>query len=154
MRTYSGSRRLHSEAGANAVEFALLAPIVFVLIFGGITGALAWNTQQTLTHAAREGARFGATLPAPEEDCFDGQGTAPTDWHDAVWTRTVESVVGIDTSDLEAEVCYVPGELDDEDEPIDPKVTVHVETPGQIMTVFFPNMDFQISADATARHEE
>jgi Flp pilus assembly protein TadG len=46
--------RFASESGANAVEFGLLAPIVFAILLGGIYGGWAWNNQQTLTHAARE----------------------------------------------------------------------------------------------------
>jgi Flp pilus assembly protein TadG len=45
------------------VEFALIVPAFFMLMVGMFTGALAYNDQIGLTQAAREGARYGATLP-------------------------------------------------------------------------------------------
>jgi Flp pilus assembly protein TadG len=49
--------KLKSERGAVAVEFALLLPILVALLLGVIEFSLALNAQQTLTNAAREGAR-------------------------------------------------------------------------------------------------
>jgi hypothetical protein len=60
-------RRTVREDGASAVEFAILAPIVFGILFGTLTGGFAWNSQQQITHAAREAARFGATTVAGED---------------------------------------------------------------------------------------
>ena len=39
------------------VEFALVAPVVLLLILGLVEFARAWNTQQVLTDAARESLR-------------------------------------------------------------------------------------------------
>jgi Flp pilus assembly protein TadG len=50
------------DRGSVAVEFALLLPILLLLIFGIIDFGLAINDQITLTQAAREGARL-ASLP-------------------------------------------------------------------------------------------
>lgn len=50
-------------SAASAVEFALLLPVLITLLFGIMFGASVFNTQQTVTQAAREAARFGATLP-------------------------------------------------------------------------------------------
>lgn len=49
-----------SERGAVAVEFALLAPVLIMLLFGIMEFGRAYNTQITLTSAAREGARVMA----------------------------------------------------------------------------------------------
>lgn len=48
---------LRSERGAAAVEFALILPLLTVLLFGIIEFGRAYNAQVTLTHAVREGAR-------------------------------------------------------------------------------------------------
>ncbi|MGO9079968.1 MAG: TadE/TadG family type IV pilus assembly protein [Streptosporangiaceae bacterium] len=48
------------ERGAAAVEFALLLPVLLLLIFGMIDFGRALNAQITLTQAAREGARLAA----------------------------------------------------------------------------------------------
>ena len=44
------------------VEFALILPLVLMLAFGMVTAGLTYNHKIDLTHAAREGARYGATL--------------------------------------------------------------------------------------------
>lgn len=46
-----------SERGAVAVEFALLAPILIMLLLGIMEFGRAYNVQVSLTNAAREGAR-------------------------------------------------------------------------------------------------
>ena len=49
-----------ADRGAAAVEFALILPILIVLIFGVIDFGRAFNAQVSLTQAAREGARLAA----------------------------------------------------------------------------------------------
>ena len=49
-----------SEKGSNLVEFAILAPLLILLVFGIFTVARAFNVNNTLEHAAREAARLGA----------------------------------------------------------------------------------------------
>ena len=74
------------EGGASAVEFALLLPVLVLLLFGIMYGASLFNTQQTVTQAAREGARFGATLPL---SAFGDESFPPdNDWFAAVEART------------------------------------------------------------------
>jgi Flp pilus assembly protein TadG len=55
------SRRLarawRSEDGQAVVEFALVAPILLLLILGLVEFSRAWNTKQVLTDAAREALR-------------------------------------------------------------------------------------------------
>jgi Flp pilus assembly pilin Flp len=45
------------QEGAAAVEFALLLPLLVLLLFGMIEFGLAFNTRIQATNAAREGAR-------------------------------------------------------------------------------------------------
>ncbi len=49
-----------SDRGAAAVEFALLLPVLLLIVFGIVDFGRAINTQITLTQAAREGARLAA----------------------------------------------------------------------------------------------
>lgn len=46
-----------SERGATAVEFALVLPLLLIIVFGIIDFGRAINAQITITQAAREGAR-------------------------------------------------------------------------------------------------
>ncbi len=56
------ARNFRRDRGAAAVEFALLLPVLLLLVFGLIDFGRALNAQITLTQAAREGAR-AASLP-------------------------------------------------------------------------------------------
>jgi Flp pilus assembly protein TadG len=49
-----------SERGAAAVEFALLLPLLLMLVLGTIEFGRAYNAQITLTNAARDGVRVMA----------------------------------------------------------------------------------------------
>lgn len=51
-----------TRSGVAAVEFALVAPIFFLLVFGVIEFGRMMMVQQSLTNAAREGSRV-AILP-------------------------------------------------------------------------------------------
>jgi Flp pilus assembly protein TadG len=48
------------DRGATAVEFALLLPLLLLIVFGIVDFGRALNAQITLTQAAREGARLAA----------------------------------------------------------------------------------------------
>lgn len=73
-------KKLWNNKGAAAIEFALIAPLLFVLLFGIIEfGAVLYN-QAIITNASREGARYAATFytnPAnatsERPDCSDIQ---------------------------------------------------------------------------------
>ncbi len=49
-----------TDRGAAAVEFALLLPVLLLIVFGIIDFGRALNAQISLTQAAREGARLAA----------------------------------------------------------------------------------------------
>ena len=57
-------RRLKDEKGASAVEFALVASLLFLILFGIIQFGIAYNRVQGLNSAGREGAR-AASIGAP-----------------------------------------------------------------------------------------
>jgi Flp pilus assembly protein TadG len=57
--------RVHADKGAVAVEFALVLPILLVLLFGLIDFGLAYTAKSTLTHATREGVRVLALTRDP-----------------------------------------------------------------------------------------
>ncbi|TFD19264.1 TadE/TadG family type IV pilus assembly protein [Cryobacterium sp. TMS1-13-1] len=53
-------RRIAGERGAVAVEFALLLPVLVLLVFGIFEFGRVYNAQISITNAAREGARYMA----------------------------------------------------------------------------------------------
>ena len=59
-----GTRNRLQERGAAAVEFALVVPILLMLLIGMVTGAFAVSDHLSITNAVREGARYGAAVDA------------------------------------------------------------------------------------------
>jgi Flp pilus assembly protein TadG len=55
-------RRLACDKGAELIEFALVFPLLLLLMFGIIDFGLLFQRYETVTNAAREGARI-AVLP-------------------------------------------------------------------------------------------
>ena len=56
----SRNRRRHDEDGAAAIEFAIVASLLFMLVFGIIDFGFGFHTWNGTAHAAREGARQAA----------------------------------------------------------------------------------------------
>ena len=56
-----------AERGASAVEFAILAPLFFMIVFGMFSGGLLYNEKSQLTYASREATRYGSTLPTSQK---------------------------------------------------------------------------------------
>jgi Flp pilus assembly protein TadG len=83
-------RGRRGDRGAALIEFAIIAPLVFMLLLGLFSGGILLNQRNSMTNAVREGARMGATLPA--------SGT---------WGNTVEGrVLDLAAGDLKAsQVC-------------------------------------------------
>ncbi|HUP84127.1 MAG TPA: TadE family protein [Acidimicrobiales bacterium] len=63
MRRLGLLRASSRESGAALVEFAIVLPVFMMLLLGMMTGGLAYSRKLSVAQAAREGARFGATLP-------------------------------------------------------------------------------------------
>jgi Flp pilus assembly protein TadG len=54
-----------NERGAAAVEFALVLPLLLLLVFGGIEFGLLMFNKQVITNASREAARAGIVYQTP-----------------------------------------------------------------------------------------
>ncbi len=76
-----------NQRGASAVEFAIILPILVMILFGMFQFGIAYNNWIALTHAAREGARLAAV------GAFDEQ--AVRDSSPSVVIQTVEAT-GLD----------------------------------------------------------
>lgn len=89
----AGRLRPGGEAGAAAVEFALLFPMFLLIVFGVINMGFGFNQKINLTQTAREASRYGATLS------FASAGGDVDDWLAKV-AAVAESAGG---SDLEVD---------------------------------------------------
>jgi hypothetical protein len=74
--------RSAGERGAVAVEFALVLPLLVMLLLGVATAGIALSHSLGLTNAVREGSRFAATTPYPPP-----APAVPADWADDVVDR-------------------------------------------------------------------
>lgn len=78
----SRTSRIGGDSGAAMIEFAIIAPLIFALILGLVTGGVSLSRKNSMYNAVREGARLGATLP---ED---------TNWATSVRDRVVANSGG------------------------------------------------------------
>lgn len=84
------------ERGATLVEFALIFPIFMALVLGAFSGGQSYDRKLTLTNAAREASRYGATLPVGN---FVSPFTAPATnsmqaWLVSVATAAEQNAIG------------------------------------------------------------
>lgn len=63
-----------NEKGAAAVEFALVAPLLLLLLAGAVEYGLIFYNQHIITNASREAARFGIVSRIPRYSQADMQG--------------------------------------------------------------------------------
>lgn len=85
MSTSCAAHRRTGERGAALVEFAVILPLLLMLVFGMLMGGLVMNRRMEVTQASREGARYGATVS------FD-QCTPTTACNGRTWAQQVQSV--------------------------------------------------------------
>ncbi len=84
--TRSGERR--SERGAALVEFALVLPVLMMILLGTFSGAVAWDQSQSLGQGARVSVRYASTVPLPATDAEMAA------WLDDIADRAVEASAG------------------------------------------------------------
>jgi Flp pilus assembly protein TadG len=93
--------RRFDEDGAAAVEFALVLPVLAMLLLGLITSGIAFGHAIGLANAVREGSRFGATATPSGATPYTGaQWTA---WANDVNSRT--RAMQMDDPSHESTVC-------------------------------------------------
>lgn len=160
-----------NDRGAVLVEFALVLPLLMVLIMGMITAGRAYDQKLQITHAAREGARFAATVPPSQT--FSNGGTWANNVRDLVVERSagqldaaqvcvalVEgspgtvfagsssySTAGSTTPCIAGQAYPISGTDDGM------RVQVTASRPGHIDLVVFGRVSFMISSSATAKSE-
>lgn len=93
--------RRTDERGVALVEFAIVLPLLALLVFGAVDLGRAYALSSRLTNGAREGARFAQS--APEQVTTTGVCTAPDsvtwmatheDGANTNWTVSVDKMAG------------------------------------------------------------
>lgn len=107
-----GARGAHAhqsrrdDRGAALVEFALILPVFLLLLLGMLTGGIALDRKQNVTTAARETARYAATLP------LSAHGGVVDDWLTAVAATakgTADGALAPSASGQHVCVAYISG---------------------------------------------
>lgn len=93
-RFASSLRRAEGRQGQALVEFALVLPVLVLLLFASVDFSRAFFTLQAVTHASREGARSGIVSGATTADV---NGAVNTRLVSAGLTQTASvTVTGVD----------------------------------------------------------
>lgn len=157
------------DRAAAIVEFALILPLLSMMALGMLTGGIALDRKQDITNAAREAARFGATVA--ENQCDDPL----ADCNGLDWAQLVQSVavqrsngaatlvcaalvsgpgfapvaVSADhTTEAGTTACYVDNSSDS-----GKRVQVLVKRNDKLEAVLF-TMDLNLNSRATAQFEQ
>lgn len=139
------------DRGAALIEAALVLPFLLLLTFGIWTTARAWNVHNTMEHAVREAARYGATVEPWDP------GTSPSEVR-AVADADL-SAASIDTSAIQ-DVCIE--QIEDSNSSCDGTHTNNTGTDQIYVKLRYPNYQLQflffsvtvdMEASAISRHE-
>ena len=106
-------RFLKSEKGQAMVEFALVLPLLLILLCGIIDFGWLYYNQITLNNAAREGARYAVIYYDPVSD-----------WKSAAESRMLSSMVGVGSA-----AAIVS-------DPVEQRITASVTATPRILTGF------------------
>lgn len=68
-RRLGPSRTRHRPRGQSLAEFAIVVPILFLLLFGTIQFGLIFGANNGLINSVREAARFGSVCIGPPASC-------------------------------------------------------------------------------------
>ncbi len=166
----AAQRSRQRERGSAIVEFALILPVLTMLLLGMLTGGMALFHKQQVTSAAREAARYGATVP--EQQCATPSDCGGFNWAQLVQAIAVERAngdlaaagvcvalvsgpgfapVAIDADHSTAggvNPCYVDNSSD-----AGKRVQVSVSRADRLEALMF-NMNLQLNQRATARFEQ
>jgi Flp pilus assembly protein TadG len=143
-------RLVDRDRGAALVEAALVIPFLLLLTFGIWTTARAWNINNTMEHAAREAARYGATVE-------------PWDAASPLAVRAVADAdmasAAIDTSAIQTVCIELIADGDDSCDGTHTNSTgtdqifVRIEYPNYELQFLFFSMTIDMQGTAISRHE-
>jgi Flp pilus assembly pilin Flp len=157
--TFRAPRR--DERGASAVEFALVLPLLLMLLFGIISTGRVYSDHLSATNAVREGARYGAAADFSASSTwaadvrervrqvyFNEMEAAPSDAQ--ICVRLIQStgttpsgaeVTGADCGTAPTAPTMAAGSC---------AVLVWMQRPATIQLIAFPNLTLDIGAQSVA----
>ena len=143
MRTLRTRTMARDERGQALVEFALILPIILLLVVGMLEFARAWNLHQVMTDAAREGARRAVLA-----DTKDPKGQTQDSVYAAMWNRLAQ--FGYDPSHATMTIT-TPGSATAKWKSSGDNITVNLACPYRFWVV--PWMSITMRTSFTMRNE-
>jgi Flp pilus assembly protein TadG len=148
-------RDSRDDRGAALIEMAILTPILLLLVVGIWTTARAWNVHNTIDHAVREAARYGATVdPWTTGSSTDNCGGASSEATircaaDEQLSASAINPALVDTTciELSTNPCSVGNATGND------KVAVSLTYPNYQLDFVFFSVSIDLSASAVSRHE-
>jgi Flp pilus assembly protein TadG len=146
-------KKRFGDRGAALVEAAIVIPILLLFTFGIWSTARAWSINNTLEHAAREAARYGATVdpwdPDPAGSPAVVRGIADDDLSaSAIAPSTVDDVcielVEDGSTSCDGTQANNTGTN---------QIYVRIELPDHKLNFLFFSIDVDLSGTAISRHE-
>lgn len=147
-------RRAHDDRGAALVEMALVMPLLLLLVVGIWATARAFNVKNTMDHAVREAARYGATVEPWDPGASPGAVRALIDAElstAAIPTAEVNTVCIVQVLES-ADGCDVAGTPQVTGAPTD-QVVVKIEYPDYQLDFIFFSTTVNLQSSAIARWE-
>jgi hypothetical protein len=96
-------RSRHQERGASAIEFAIVVPVLLMIVFGIISFGFAMAQKATIASAVRSGARFGSV------NLYAGALGAPHKCENVIErTRDQATTIGLSSKAIKVTVAYQP----------------------------------------------
>ena len=139
----SRKRGARGEQGQALVEFALILPIILLLVVGMLEFARAWNLHQVMTDAAREGARRAVLA-----DTKDPTGQTQDSVYAAMWNRLAQ--FGYDPSKATMTIT-TPGSAVAKWKETGANITINLRCPYRFWAV--PWMSITMRSSFTMRNE-
>ncbi len=142
-----GSGRRRGETGAALIEMAIVLPLLVMLLLGIFATARGWQVHNVLDHAAREAARYGATV-----DPWDDTPGASDQEVENVALAEIQAA-SVPTGSLSFCIgkgptpCGQPQVLDTD------QVAVQITYPNYQLEFVFFSMTIDLHATAFARYE-
>ncbi len=151
-------RRRRGERGAVAVEFALILPLLLLLLSGLVTTGLVYSDHLSATNAVREAARYGAAADISSagwagsvrdrvKQVYFNEGETVTD--DQICVRLVQADGGVYREHVGANCGTAPGVPTDRAAG-SCAVLVWIQRPAKIRLLIAPDLDFEIGAQSVA----
>jgi Flp pilus assembly protein TadG len=152
-RTITLSARRDRERGAALVEMALVTPLLILLLFGIWSVARAYNVKNTMDHAVREGARFGATIDPWDANSDDAVLAVIEAELSASAISPASITVGcIELVEEGDDGCSIDGTDQVVGAPAD-QVVVNIRFEDYPLNFIFFDLDVDFASQAISRHE-